>query len=253
MKAAIERWIQRQIKNAGAKGALVGLSGGLDSSVVAALLKSSLGGANVLALILPVHSCRRDTEDAGLIAAKFRLPSVTADLSDIYDCWLKKMVLPSGAATENCRKRTAEANLKSRLRMSAFYYYANRLNYLVCGTSNRSEIMTGYFTKYGDGAADILPIGGLLKYQVRSLAAELGVPQRIIDKPPSAGLWPGQTDEAEMGVTYGEIDAVLAAAEGEKPDCRAEAASRVKKMRRQSEHKRTPAGIFIPPFVRKRR
>lgn len=225
----------------------MGLSGGLDSSVTAALLCSALGRDKVLALILPVHSSPQDTKDAGLITARFRLRSLTVDISDIYDLFLKKMPLPAGSrGDEGCRKR-AGANLKSRLRMSVFYYYANRLNYLVCGTSNRSEIMTGYFTKYGDGAADILPLGGLLKNEVRSLAVELGVPKRIISKPPSAGLWPGQTDEEEMGVTYGEIDAVLAAAAGgKKPGCGAKAVSRVNKMRLLSEHKRAPAAVFSP-------
>ncbi len=247
MRAEIEHWIRERIKSAGAKGALVGLSGGIDSSAAAALLCSALGRKKVLALILPVHSLRRDAEDAELIVSRFRLPSLTLDVSGIYDLLLKKMIMPCGSAAEEKRRKTAGANLKSRLRMSVLYYYANRLNYLVCGTSNRSEIMTGYFTKYGDGAADILPLGGLLKCQVRSLAEELGVPERIIDKPPSAGLWPGQTDEAEMGVTYGEIDALLADAPGRNKAGRGrKAASRINKMRSLSEHKRAPAAVFIP-------
>ncbi|MFA5430119.1 MAG: NAD(+) synthase [Candidatus Omnitrophota bacterium] len=247
MKTEIEGWIRERIKSAGAKGALVGLSGGIDSAVAAALLCSSLGRKRVLALILPAHSSRQDAEDAGLIVSRFRLRSLTVDISRIYDLLLRKMLLPPGLNAAKKREKTAGANLKSRLRMSVFYYYANRLNYLVCGTGNRSEIMTGYFTKYGDGAADILPLGGLLKRQVRSLAEELGVPRRIIDKPPSAGLWPGQTDEAEMGVTYGEIDAVLSGTAGRKKTFYGgKTASRIHKMRSLSEHKRMPAAVFIP-------
>jgi NAD+ synthase len=103
----------------------------------------------------------------------------------------------------------AQANIKARLRMITLYSYANQLGYMVVGSGNRSELVTGYFTKYGDGGVDILPLGNLVKAQVRELAAYLGVPECIITKPPSAGLWQGQTDESEMGLTYREIDEYL--------------------------------------------
>jgi NAD+ synthase len=105
--------------------------------------------------------------------------------------------------------RRAIANLKARLRMVTLYHFANEMNYMVAGSGNRDELTVGYFTKYGDGGVDILPIGNLLKSQVRELAQYLGIPQPIIDKPPSAGLWPGQTDEGEMGITYEELDCFL--------------------------------------------
>jgi len=100
--------------------------------------------------------------------------------------------------------RMTQANIKPRLRMVVLYYFSRKLNYLVCGTSNKSEITAGYFTKFGDGASDILPLGGLLKTQVRCLATEIGIPQKILDKAPTAGLWPGQTDGRRMGITYPE-------------------------------------------------
>ena len=105
--------------------------------------------------------------------------------------------------------KLAEANLKPRLRMITLYYFANKLNYLVAGTSNRSELKIGYFTKYGDGGADILPLGNLLKNQVKELAKYLDIPEKIINKPPSAGLWVGQTDEKEIGMSYNLLDKYL--------------------------------------------
>jgi NAD+ synthase len=130
--------------------------------------------------------------------------------------------------------------------MSVLYYFANKLNYLVCGTSNKSEIMTGYFTKYGDGAADILPIGGLFKKQVKFLAKELGLPRQIIFKPASAGLWPGQTDEGEMGITYADIDDILERLENRKIQILPkEKVNKVKEMIKKSEHKRLKPKVCI--------
>ena len=133
----------------------------------------------------------------------------------------------------------AKANLKPRLRMLVLYYFANKLNYLVCGTGNKSEIMAGYFTKHGDGATDILPIGDLLKKEVRKLAKELGIPEHIITKPPTAGLWPGQTDEGEMGITYPELDDILERLENKRKQVLPKKkVDKVKEMIKSSEHKR---------------
>jgi len=130
--------------------------------------------------------------------------------------------------------------VKSRLRMTALYFLANSLNYLVVGTGNRSELAVGYFTKHGDGGADLLPIGGLLKSDVRAAARELGVPQAIVDKAPSAGLWQGQTDEADLGFTYHELERYLTKG----PEAVAPAlAMRIERLMRASEHKRT-----LPPI-----
>ena len=136
------------------------------------------------------------------------------------------------------RGRMPLANVKPRLRMTALYFVANSLNYLVAGTGNRAELTIGYFTKYGDGGVDLLPIGGLLKTEVRAMARELGVPQPIIDKPPSAGLWLGQTDEEEMGFTYAELERYLTVG----PQAVAPAlALRLERLIRSTEHKRAVA------------
>ncbi len=132
-----------------------------------------------------------------------------------------------------------EANVKPRLRMSALYFIANSLNYLVVGTGNRSELTLGYFTKYGDGGVDLLPIGGLLKSEVRALGRELGVPDRVIDKPPTAGLWVGQTDEAEMGFSYDTLEAYVTKGPSAVDKAVAE---RIERLRKVSDHKRA-----LPP------
>ncbi|MCX5702062.1 MAG: NAD(+) synthase [Candidatus Omnitrophica bacterium] len=230
MKNKIVSWIRRQLKQADAKGVVLGLSGGIDSSVAAALVKDAVGKNRVLGLLLPCHSQERDLEDARIIAKRLRLKAELIDLSCAYDNLLK--VLPKAS-------NLAQANLKARLRMSVLYYFANKKNYLVCGTGNKSELEVGYFTKYGDGGVDILPLGGLLKKDVKALAKKLGIPKHIITKPPTAGLWPGQTDEAEMGITYKELDDILERIEKRKKQVFSrEKVNKVKKMIRRSEHKR---------------
>jgi len=200
MKRKIVSWIRQELKQSRAKGIVLGLSGGLDSSVVAALSKLAVGKNRVLALILPCRSPREDLKDAQLVARKLRIKTKAIDLSHLYDHL--REILPAA-------NKLTQANLKPRLRMLTLYYFANKLNYLVAGTGNKSEIQLGYFTKHGDGATDILPIGDLLKREVKKLAQELRIPEHIIAKPPTAGLWPGQTDEAEMGLTYAELDDIL--------------------------------------------
>jgi len=230
MKNKIIAWLKQQVKAAGAKGIVLGLSGGIDSCVVAALAKEAVGKNKVLGLILPIHSQAQDFADANLIARKLGIKVKVVNLTATYDNLLK--VLP--AASE-----LVQINLKPRLRMATLYYFANGLNYLVCGTGNKAELKLGYFTKFGDGGADILPLGDLLKRQVRELAGELKIPGRIIAKPPTAGLWPGQTDEGEMGITYSELDDILGRIENRQPQ-RAEnkKVEKVKKMVQRSEHKR---------------
>jgi NAD+ synthase len=129
--------------------------------------------------------------------------------------------------------------------MITLYYFANNLNYLVAGTGNKSEALVGYFTKYGDGGVDILPLGGLLKTEVRELARELDIPEKIIDKTPSAGLWQGQTDEAELGITYQDLDKTLQALESGKTSALPpKLVAKVKNLIAISEHKRRPPPIF---------
>ena len=237
MAKKLADWIREQVSGAGCEGVVLGLSGGLDSAVVAVLCKHAFPD-NVLAVLMPCHSDPADMEDAALVARQFDIPTATVNLDGVFDSLLE--AIPDSNYDPATRK-LAEANLKPRLRMTTLYYYSNRLRYLVVGTGNRSEIAIGYSTKYGDAGADILPLGNLLKRQVRELAGHLGVPRGIIEKPPSAGLWEGQTDEGEMGLTYEELDRYLATGEATE-DVR----KKVDAMARASAHKRaTPP---IPPF-----
>lgn len=223
------------MKTAKAKGVVLGLSGGLDSCVVAVLAKQALGKDKVLALLMPCHSHKSDLEDAVAFAHKFGIKTRVVDLTKSYDGLVKSLPVAD---------RMTLANIRPRLRMIVLYYFARKLKFLVCGTSNKSEIMAGYFTKYGDGASDIIPLGDLYKTQVRKLAKELKIPQAIIDKPPTAGLWPGQTDEGEMGITYANLDDILVRIEKKKKQILPKVkVDKVKKMIQLSEHKRQKPAV----------
>jgi NAD+ synthase len=226
----IENWIMIKAKLATAKGVVVGMSGGVDSSVTAVLAKRALG-ENVLGMILPCDSNPEDERKARLIAEKFGIRTQKADLTSAFKEFRK--TLPS------CSNEKTLGNLKARLRMAALYYFANMSNSLVLGTSNKSEIAIGYFTKYGDSAADLEPIGDLYKTEVVELAKHLGIPYDVIMAAPTAGLWDGQTDEGEIGMKYIELDAILKAAERNK-DVEADAAkiAKVSGMIKKSVHKR---------------
>ncbi|PIV18003.1 MAG: NAD(+) synthase [Elusimicrobia bacterium CG03_land_8_20_14_0_80_50_18] len=202
MEKKIISWLRKKLKSSHCAGFVLGLSGGVDSAVAAVLAHKASRG-KTMALILPCESLREDIEDARKFARKFKIPFRVIDLTKIYLSALKACPVKSA--------KTARGNLKARLRMSAIYYFANSKNYLVTGTSNKTELKFGYFTKYGDGAADVLPLAELLKKQVRELAAKLDIPKAIIDKAPSAGLWPGQSDEQEIGLTYGIMDQIARA------------------------------------------
>jgi NAD+ synthase len=180
--------------------------------------------------MLPCSSQKKDLKHGRLIARKLKIQAKAVDLTPAYKACIK--VLPRS-------NKISCGNLKARLRMLALYYFANKLNYLVCGTSNKSERLTGYFTKYGDGAADILPLGNLLKSEVRKLAADLSLPQEIINRAPTAGFWPGQTDEKDLGISYDSLDDVLSGACLRRQ--RAQPPSLINNVRKRikaSEHKR---------------
>ncbi|MBM3471183.1 MAG: NAD(+) synthase [Armatimonadetes bacterium] len=226
-------WLRERAGEAGTLGAVVGISGGVDSAVVAALCLRAFP-ETTLGVIIPCHSDPRDIEDAEGVCAALGLPHTTVVLDAAFDA-LTAALRDAGQPADH---RMALANLRPRLRMSALYYFANRLNRLVVGTGNRSEAYVGYFTKYGDGGVDVQPIGGLVKSEVRELAAYLGVPQAIVDRTPSAGLWPGQTDEGEMGLTYAALDAYLLT--GTAPPA---IRTRIERMHAASEHKRRPPPI----------
>ncbi len=201
-KSLVE-WLKLQGDAAGAKGAVLGVSGGVDSALVLALAMRAWPDS-CLGLVLPCHSIPKDCEDAVSLLEQFKCQYAVLDLSEAYDAFTR--ALP---AEDTPNLVLARANIKPRLRMVALYYYANLHNYLVLGTGNRDEIHVGYSTKYGDGGVDVQPLGSLTKVEVRELARYLGVPPGIVEKPPSAGLWEGQTDEAEMGLMYKDIDAYL--------------------------------------------
>ncbi|MBN2331308.1 MAG: NAD+ synthase [Candidatus Aenigmarchaeota archaeon] len=237
VKDRIVEWLKGKVEEAGAKGAVIGLSGGVDSSLVAALAKKALG-ENVIGVIMPCGSADQDADHAMELAEGFGIRTEFVDIKPIFD--RLRQSLPPGQGI-------AEANLKPRLRMVTLYYFANLNNYLVLGTGNKSELMVGYYTKYGDGGVDLLPIAGLYKSEVREMARMIGVPEGIIAKPPSAGLWHGQTDEGEIGMSYDELDETLKAIErhetGGIDPARLE---KVSKMLKKTGHKREMPAIFEP-------
>jgi len=245
---SIVEWLRQRLHHAGARGFVVGLSGGVDSAVVARLCQAA-APANVVGVMMPCHSDPQDEADATLVADRFQIPTIRVDLAPTYDLFtatlgMALLDLPAaqdpgpGHGSDDPRAKVPLANIKPRLRMTALYYVANTLNYMVAGTGNRSELAIGYFTKFGDGGVDLLPIGDLLKSEVRVAAKHLGVPDSIIDKPATAGLWLGQTDEAEMGFSYAVLEKYLkTGAETVSPAL----AMRIERLMRTSEHKRALA------------
>jgi NAD+ synthase len=201
----IRRFIEGYIENAGAEGIVLGLSGGVDSSVVAALSSLSIGGERVLGLMLPEREMNnpKDLEDAESVAKKFGLQTQVCDITPA----LKGLyaTIPGFDPSEKLWK----GNIKARTRMIILYYFANKFNRIVCGTSDKSETMMGYFTKWGDVAADIAPIMDLYKTQVRKLAIHLGFPAELANKPATPALWPGQLAETELGIKYETLDLIL--------------------------------------------
>lgn len=227
-------WIKEKVLAAGCKGAVLGISGGIDSSVLAALCVEAFP-QNTLGLIMPCHSIDEDRVHAEAVAEKFSIPTRTVTLDGVFDAYLK--ILPDFKPDPSLTQ-LAQANLKARLRMITLYYAANQLKYLVAGSGNRSELTVGYFTKHGDSGVDILPLGNLVKKEVGELARFLKIPQEIIDKPPSAGLWAGQTDEAEMGFSYEALDKYILT--GSAPEA---LKKRIEAMKDNSAHKTTTPAI----------
>jgi len=199
------RFISDYVQKTGAKGIVLGLSGGIDSCTVAALSAKAIGGDRVLGLMLFEKETRttEDIKHAKLVARKFKVQTETIDITDSLKALYRSIPVFEP------QDKLSRGNLKARTRMIYNYYYANRLGRLVCGSSDKSESMMGYFTKWGDIAADISPIMDLYKTQVRKLARHIGIPQAIVDKPSSPALWPNQLAEDELGIPYAQLDLIL--------------------------------------------
>jgi NAD+ synthase len=194
-------FIREEFHKLGFKRGIVGLSGGLDSSVCAALAAESLGPKQVLGMILPYKDTYgQDVKDARAVAEKLGIRTRLIDISPMVDAYFSRYP---------AKNRVRVGNKMARERMSILYDHSALEKALILGTSNKSELLLGYGTIHGDMACALNPLGDLYKTQVRSLAAHLRLPSRIIKKAPSACLWPGQTDEGEIGLTYAELDKIL--------------------------------------------
>ena len=250
----IKDFINTYVQNSGCKGAVIGLSGGVDSAATAILCKDALGKNNVNCLYLPDETTPAlDNKHCSLFVKKFGLSCEKKDIT--------KIVKEISASSIIKPDKFALANVKARIRMVLLFEYANMTKSLVCGTSNKSEILIGYFTKYGDGGVDIFPIGDLFKTQVWELAKFLKIPKEMINKPPTAGLWKDQSDEKELGINYNQLDKVLAGLE-RKVDLndiakiagvKQSEVIRIKNMRIKSQHKsRSPlipkVGVRTPGY-----
>lgn len=198
----IETFIRDKVRDAGARGAVLGLSGGLDSAVSAAMCARALGPERVLCIMMPdATTPPEEMEDAHQLAHQLEVEHVTVDIDPVLEAFRQGL----GGDVED----HAFANVKARARMTVLYYHGQTRGYLVMGTGNKSELFMGYFTKYGDGGVDYQPLGDLYKTQVRGLAADIGLPSSFIEKPPSANLLPGQTDEDDLGIAYEDLDRIL--------------------------------------------
>ena len=251
----IASWLRFQMEQGGASRLVLGLSGGIDSAVVCALSTMAAGPSRVIAAIMPIHSRPEDMRDAELVASAFEVVPRIIDLVPAHDALIAAMPGDDATGLEDAnvdsarqatRRQLALANVKPRLRMTSLYFLANRYNGLVVGTGNKTELAIGYFTKYGDGGVDVLPLGDLDKTAVRGLARAVGVPEPVITKAPSAGLWEGQTDEAEIGVSYDELDRVLASSGGgeDKESIDPVTMERISALVTASEHKRRAIPVF---------
>ena len=235
----IKDFIKTYVENSDCKGVIIGLSGGIDSAVTAILCKQALGKNKVKCLFLPDNSTpENDIKHCKILVKKFDLQCKTKDITDIIKETAKQCIVKP--------EKFALANIKARLRMVLLFEYANMTKNLVCGTSNKSELLVGYFTKYGDGGADIMPIGDLYKTQVYQMAKFLKIPDRITSKPPTAGLLRGQTDEGELKISYEKLDKILQGLEkkidikniAKNAGVKVSEVERIKKMRVISQHKR---------------
>ncbi|WP_160134701.1 NAD+ synthase [Halococcus salsus] len=208
----ITEFIADTADDAGADGGVLGLSGGIDSTLTAYLTVEALGTDGLHGLVMPSEvNSEGNMSDAECVAEDLGIEYDVLAIEPIVDAFLDAFPEPiEDHEVESDPLRTAVGNVRVRTRAVLGYFVANHENRIVLGTGNRSEALAGYYTKYGDGAVDCLPIGNLYKQQVRQLASHVGVPDDLVNKTPTAGMWVGQTDEEEMGMSYDTLDAVLA-------------------------------------------
>ena len=241
--ANIVEWTKHHCSYAKIHKLVVGLSGGIDSALAAWIAREAVGVDNIKCFTMPCYSSPDSTRDGDCVAEWLGVESIYVPLSKTFDAWLETTGIE--------RESLSAANAKARLRMTTLYGFAQIIGALVVGTSNRSELMTGYATKHGDGGVDFEPFGAYYKTEVRDMMVAIGAPQWVIDKTPTADLWEGQTDEAELGLTYEELDVILIAIENNDWKFLAnndtemqDKIDRVKSLIERSEHKRNPAPFY---------
>nr|WP_048571148.1 NAD(+) synthase [Clostridium cylindrosporum] len=225
-------WIKEKVKDAGCKGVVLGISGGIDSAVVAAAAKRAFP-EDTLGIIMPCKSSDKDEIDAMKVIDALNINYKKVVLDNVFDSFISEV--------DHTYDKMAIANIKPRLRMTTLYYYAAMKGYLVAGTGNKSELTVGYFTKHGDSGVDMLPIASFVKRDVFRLAEYFNIPEEIINKAPSAGLWEDQTDEDEMGITYKELDEYILTG-----DAKDEVKDKIDLLNYRSAHKRSYPPIFTP-------
>ena len=231
----IESFLKDYLENSGCKAYILGLSGGVDSSLVAALAKRAVGKDKLFCYSIDIDSDPKDVLDAKRVAEQLDVNLEVISLSKTFHSYLDEL-------KGEDFMRLSKSNLKVRMRICALFAYAQEKSGLVLGTDNWDERYVGYFTKYGDGAADILPIVHLTKQEVRDAAKILGLSQDLYNRVPSAGLFEGQTDEKEMGVLYDDLDSYLLGKE-----INDEAKKRIEHLHKISEHKRVEIPTPKPP------
>ena len=207
----LSEFIKDKVSQSRSAGVVIGLSGGIDSATTAYLCARALEKEQILGIIMPTETTSyEDIDDAVTVAEELGIEYEIIAVDDLISPFNELCMHSVSNKLKNTPSRSlANANLKARIRMMILYYHANDLGRMVVGTGNRTELLVGYFTKYGDGGVDILPIGNLYKTEVRKIAEILGVPETIITKAPTAGLWHGQTDEDELGIKYETLDKLL--------------------------------------------
>ncbi len=238
IETILERFISDKLEETGAEGIVLGLSGGLDSALTMKLCVNSIGKEKVYALLMPeaADDNDKDFRDATDYAEELDVNYEVFEISEIVGSFSSILSMSKGAV----------ANTKARVRMTILYAYSYDKNLIVMGTSNKSELLTGYFTKFGDGGVDFMPLGDLYKTEIREFAKYLGVPERFIEKTPSARLYPNQTDENELGISYEKLDCVLMGIEkdaddksiSEKCSTSIDEVKRIREMVRRNAHKR---------------